>query len=328
MPKKPRTIPSRRRQRPTVLEVRVMSPRIAWIGFLRLVGRLTKFACILAVLIGIGWGVWQGIQRAFYHNPDFRLQVIDLNPNTAIDEVDLAKATGLDLTASLFDIDVKSIAEKLSALPEIASARAERHLPGKLVVRVVARVPQAWIATSSVAAEDTRHAGSLVVDRNGVAYPCPIRQIPDAENLPVILLPPSHDIVPGKTVGQPELARCVRLLESVRAADPDAIAGIESITQVNEWSLLLVTRQGTQATFAIGDHERQIANFRAAIDHSSREGYAIQTINLIPKHNIPITVRGGEEGAIPKATVIAQPAAKDARDGRRARDLDTLLNRN
>lgn len=329
MPKKPRTTQSRRRPRSTVLEVRVMSPRIAWLGFLRFVGRLTKLACILAVVTGIGWGIWQGIQRAFYHNPDFRLQVIDLNPNTAIDEVDLAEATGLDLTASLFDIDAKSIAEKLSALPEIASARAERHLPGKLVVRVVPRTPQAWIATSSVAAEDIRHAGSLVVDSGGIAYPCPVRQLPDAEKLPVIILPPSHDIDPGKVVGQPELAHCARLLEAVRTADPEAIAGIESITQVNEWSLLLVTRQGTQATFAIGDHERQIANFRAAIDHSSRKGYAIDTINLIPKHNIPITVRGGEAmEETPKATVIAQPAAKDARDGRRARDLDTLLNRN
>ena len=58
----------RRTQRANVLEVRVMSPRIAWFSFLKLAGTLTKFACILAVLAGMSWGVWQGNQD-FYKKP-------------------------------------------------------------------------------------------------------------------------------------------------------------------------------------------------------------------------------------------------------------------
>jgi hypothetical protein len=41
----------------------------------------------------------------------------------------------------------------------------------------------------------------------------------------------------------------------------------------------------------MGDHERQIRNLREAMDHSSIQGYVIETINLMPKHNVPITVR-------------------------------------
>ena len=48
------TTKSRRRARANVLEVRVMSPRIAWFSFLKLAGKLTKVACVLAVLAGIG----------------------------------------------------------------------------------------------------------------------------------------------------------------------------------------------------------------------------------------------------------------------------------
>ena len=61
------------------------------------------------MLTGIGWGVWRGIQHAFYKNPDFRLQVIDLNANPVIDELGVAAAAGIDLTAnpSLFDINVQ-----------------------------------------------------------------------------------------------------------------------------------------------------------------------------------------------------------------------------
>ena len=82
---KQKTTRNRRNNRQSVLEVRVMSPRIAWFGFVALLGRLVKVACVLAALGGIGWGIWRGVQHAFYQNPDFRLQVIDLNANHSID---------------------------------------------------------------------------------------------------------------------------------------------------------------------------------------------------------------------------------------------------
>ena len=95
---------NRRLQHRNVLEVRVMSPRIAWFGFLRFFGVLAKLACLAAVLTGIGWGVWRGIEYAFYENPDFSLRAIDLNPNPVIDEPGLVEFLGIDLAAdpSLF----------------------------------------------------------------------------------------------------------------------------------------------------------------------------------------------------------------------------------
>ena len=162
--KRQTTKPRRNQTRPRVLEVRVLSPRIAWFSFLKILGKLTKLACILAVITGIGWSVWQGIQRAFYENPDFRLQLIDLNTNPVIDEVGVVEAAGIDLTASLFEIDVTAVAENLKALPAIADARAERHLPGKLLVRVTPRLPQAWISTPESGLPSGRQAGAMLVD--------------------------------------------------------------------------------------------------------------------------------------------------------------------
>ncbi|MES2921160.1 MAG: FtsQ-type POTRA domain-containing protein [Verrucomicrobiota bacterium] len=325
---KPRTSKPRRRPRSQVLEVRVMSPRIAWFSFLTFAGSVAKLALILAAVAGIGWGVWQGIQRAFYKNPDFRLQVIDLNPNPAIDEVGLAEATGIDLTASLFDIDVDEVTAKLKALPEIADARAERHLPGKLVVRVTPRTPRAWISCPQAGLSETRRAGAMLVDFGSIAYPCPALQLESAMNLPVIKLPlsESHPIVAGQHAGHLELAHCFRLLDAACGIDPEAIHWIESVNQTNEWSLLLVTREGTSATFGLGDHDRQIRSLRAAMDHSSQKGYAIDTINLIPKHNIPITLRN--EAAAPKALPVSEPSGVEIREDRRSRDLKALLNSN
>lgn len=319
----------RRRSRSQVLEVRVMSPRIAWFGFLKFLGSLTKLACVLAAVVGIGWGVWQGIQRAFYQNPDFRLQVIDLNANPVIDEAGVAEAAEIDLTASLFEIDVDQVAAKLTTLPGIETAHAERHLPGKLLVRVTPRVPRAWISCPEAGLPEGRQAGGMLVDHDGTAYPCPAMQLESAAGLPMIRLPFSekHPIQSGMPVKHPQFQHCLRLLESAREADPDAIAWIESVEQVNSWSLRILTREGTAATFGLGDHARQIQSLRAAMDHSSQRGYSIATINLIPKHNIPITVRD-ESRVPPRAVPVAEPTQGEIQEGRRARDLSNLLHRN
>jgi hypothetical protein len=318
----------RRHSRSKVLEVRVMSPRIAWLGLLRLTGRTMKFALLLAVVSGIGWGVWQGIERAFYKNPDFQLKVIDLNSNSVIDEAGLAEIVGIDPPPSLFDIDMDGVTAKLKALPGIAEAKAERHLPGTLVVRVVARTPRAWVSCPEAGISELRHSGGLLVDRGSVAYPCPEMQLEAAMNLPIIHLPLSEKfpIAAGRSLGHPELVHCFRLLDSALAADPESIHWIDSVKQVNAWSLLLVTRQGTSSTFGLGDHERQIHNLRAAMDHSNQKGYTIDTINLIPQRNIPITLRN--EAPAPRAIPVAEPSAEEIRNDRRSRDLKTLINRN
>ncbi|MGL4398406.1 MAG: cell division protein FtsQ/DivIB [Luteolibacter sp.] len=317
-----------RHPRSQVLEVRVMSPRIAWLRFLGVLGGLTKYALVLAAVTGIGWGVWQGIQRAFYKNPDFQLKILDLNANPVIDEAGLAEMIGISPPPSLFDIDAAALAAKLKAMPGIAEARTERHLPGTLMVRVVARTPKAWIACPEAGLSDTRRSGGMLVDQTGVAYPCPELQLETAENLPMIQLSPSDEfpITAGQMIRHPEFVHCCRLLDSAAAADPDSLQWIDSVSQVNAWSLMLVTRQGTSSTFGLGDHERQIHSLRMAMDHSNQKGYAIATINLIPKHNIPITLR--TESPAPRAIPVAEPSPEEVREDRRTRDLKILLNSN
>lgn len=327
---KHKTTRNRRHSRQSVLEVRVMSPRIAWYGFLKLLGSLTKIACVIAALVGIGWGVWRGVQHAFYQNPDFNLTVIDLNPNPVIDELGVANICGIDLAAcpSLFEIDVQNAAEKLNAMPALTEARIERHLPGTLMVRVVPRSPKAWISCPDEGLGEVRRAGAMLVDHQGVAYPCPDMQLDSAAALPVIELPASaaHPVTVGEKIRNSSLDFCLQLLDAARAADPGAVQWIESIKQVNEWSLELVTRQGTSAIFSLGDHARQIESLRAALDHAGEKGYDIATINLIPKYNIPITLRDGV--APPRAIPVSLPDAAASGSDRRARDLSNLLNRN
>jgi hypothetical protein len=317
---------NRRQQHRNVLEVRVMSPRIAWLGFMRFFGVLAKLACLAAVLAGIGWGVWRGIQYAFHQNPDFALKVIDLNPNPVIDEAGLIDILNIDLAAfpSLFDINTGEASQKLRAHPAVTGARVERHLPGTLVVRIDVRTPMAWLRCEQDSQIIPRQANGMLVDGHGVAYRCPENQLEEAAALPVIEFPGATPAI-GRKAGHPTLDHCLRLLDAARTADPDAVRWIDSIRQANDWSLELITRQGTRATFGLGDHERQMQSLRDALDHAVTKGYVIETINLIPKYNIPITVP--DDSAPPRAIVVA-PAPGSEGQSRRERDLGNILNSN
>jgi len=325
--KKRHTSKVSRRAPGKVLEVRVMSPRIAWFGFLKFLGGLGKLACILALISLAGWGVWEGVQRAFYHNPDFRLQVIDLNENPAVDAAMLVEVANINLDGSLFELDVEAITATLNSLPQVASAHAERHLPDRLVVRVTAREARARIACEESGFPADASRETLLVDAEGYAYLCPAIQLKSAALLPVIHLQASEDapVAPGIRLHHPELQHAFRLLDAACAEDPEAVQWIESIERTKEWALTLRTRGGTAATFGTGDHARQFTNLRSALDHAARQGYRIATINLIPREHVPITILDETEAL--RAIAVPEPSPDGLPEDRQARDLNTLLNR-
>ncbi|BCU77756.1 FtsQ-type POTRA domain-containing protein [Luteolibacter sp. LG18] len=325
---KRRTTHSRQKSRMKRLEVRVMSPRIAWFGFLRACGKSAKLLVLLALLGALIYGGWYGVQRAFLRNPEFQLRQLSLNPNQALDEAGLVDAAGIDLHANLFKLDVEEMRARLAARPEIAAVSVERHLPSTLAVTVTARTPRAWVAVSGTEPTGIRRTGGLLVDATGVVYACPALQWQDARDLPVVMVPKKDEaaLATGATLSHPEVKRCFRLLDSAIAADPDATRWIDRIEQPNAWSMHLTTRSGTVATFGFDNQTRQIADFVTALDHASREGYGIATISLIPQRNIPITLR--EEPVPPRATPVPEPTREEIRNDRRSKDLKSLLNRN
>jgi hypothetical protein len=317
---------SRRHSAHRRLPVVVYSPRIAWFGFLKTLASLAKITAALAILAGIAWCVREGWTHAFQQNPEFRLKAIDLNPNPILDEAGLAEVSALNLTASIFEIDARTIEQRLRSLPGVIHATAERSLPGTLRVRITPRQPRAWISAHR---PTTRLPGQLLLDDTLVAYPCPERQWDLARHLPAIYLstPPELEANgSSKPLRSPELRHCLRLLDAASTFDPEAPRWIDSLRQANEWSLEMITRDGMSATFSLSDHPRQLENLRAALAHARRSGYEIATINLIPRENIPITTRNAEDA--PRAIPVEEPTpAPRVAEQRREADLRSLLGR-
>ncbi len=318
----------RHRHHVKVLKSEVMSPRIAWFNFLDFLKLLTKIAAVIAALLAVGYGVREAIQYTFHQNPDFRLQAIQLNTNDVIDESGLVEQLAIDLNSNIFDFDTDAMEQKLLKIPAIHTAKIERELPGTLVFHVVTRQPQAWIACSEEGLTTTRNIDQFLVDQNGYIYPCPEQQLELTVNLPIINVKtdPKHPIALGVTLKHPEFRRCTHLLDSFRTIFPNDIRIIETVYQTNPWSINLSTRSGTTATFGLDDHSRQLEYFTQALSHAQKKGYEIETINLIPKQNVPITISG--KTTPPRAIPVDEIPVTNNEESRRNNDLQSLLNRN
>jgi hypothetical protein len=290
--------------------------RIFLIRLLRWSFRMASVLLVLALLGLLGWGGKAVFDRAFYNNSDYRLQAIQLNPNEAINERDLIAITGLDPDANLFRIDIAEITRRLLEHPAIGDARVERQTPGTLIVNVTARNPRAWLAGAVDPSLPVRRPQALLVAEDDVVYPCPPLQFERARELPVIELAPSeeHPVTVGQALRHPELEACSRLIKLASDHGGQGIAWIESVKQANAWSLALTSRDGTVATFGLSDQERQLNYLYAAFDHAQRKGYKLDTINLIPRENVPFMV------SAPRAIVIDddEPAAPPSRSGPRS----------
>ena len=310
-------------KRSQILNVRVVTPRTVWFGIRRFLIRTAKVLCLLVLLVGIGYGTWIGLRHVFMENDDFRLQAIDLKPNTALDERRFVEVTGIDLNSSLFNLDTNQIEGKLMALPELTGAKVERHLPGTLQVTVSVRTPVAWVVRGPIPGTATAPPTRILADSQGIAYPCPLLQRELVASLPVILLnPTSPEPVPGKMIEAPEFRRCLRLINTALKTDPDATSWIGLVGQPNTWSLLLVTRDNLRATFALGDHQRQFADLMTARAHARSHGCRIENINLIPERNIPAIIT---QISPPRAIPITPAKQESPAKSRRQSDLRSLL---
>jgi len=314
--------------RPQVLQLRVRSVRIMWFETADWLKKLFKLVLIGGVVAGLVWAIGIGLRRAFLENEDFRISLIELNDNPVMDELRLVEMGGIDLNESIFSINVSELEGMLLGLPELAVADVERELPGTLRVRVQARVPVAWLEVPVHEVRGRDPESGLLVDPNGILFPCLGEMAGSTIELPVIVIkdPRQPEPLAGALCESPELLRGLAMLRLAKKVDGMPELGITRIEQSNEWSVVVETGDGIEAKFGLSGHDRQFDDLVRAHRHAESQGYRIATIDLIPERNIPITTLGSAPP--PRAIPVAEPDARPpAPPSRREQDMKALLNR-
>lgn len=301
-----------------------MSPRIFWFAVLKRLRSMARFAVTLSLVAGVAWAIHYGIRHGLLENEKFRIQTIHLTPNHAIDHRRLIEVAPIDLSRTLFHSSPSAIEDAVLALPEVASVSVRREFPGTLVVDVTAREPYAWISWPERHLLPRNPSHGLLVDQDGFAFPCPPALLNRALQLPVLQLGGDGPTpAAGATVDRSDFRHLLALYQATLAGLPGASQWIDILRQDSAWSIELISRDGTSASFGLGDHPRQVGDLRAALSHAHDRGQQIASIGLIPERNIPVVLRG-EALSQPTAPAATVPAVAP---DRRSRDLNNLLNR-
>lgn len=279
-----------------MLELRVSSPRIFVCDAIKMTARLFRFSVFALILVAFGVLLRVGYQKVFIENEDFALQEMPIMTIAGNEPVFLSKArvlqaTGIDPEASIFAFDVDEVEDMLAALPEVASVHVTRRLPGTLKIEVAERFPVAWLACPSLGIEERNPQTGLLVDSDGMAFPCETQILADyAANLPVVFSErlPEGAIVSGQKIDHEGLSYALEMAQNADALLDEGDLP-DWVMVRDELTLAMQTVGGTRCILSYFDQHDQLARLAKLSRHARGSGRQIATINLIPKRYVPVT---------------------------------------
>jgi len=284
-----------KKSRQRMLSLKVSSPRIVFLDFLKVGTKAVKYSLLVALMVGVGAILNFGWQKLFVENEEFTinelpLKTFDGKEPRFLSHERIVKKAGLDPQATIFAIDADELRAALEQLPELTSAKVSRRLPGTLKIEVAEREPVAWIACPALGIRERDRELGLLVDRDGIAFQCASDALwAFAQKLPVLTTSAadSEQIVERQPVSDKGLQYALKLIElsSSHLADDQRLMRIEIKDEI---ILEAKTIDGISLTFSFYDLERQVSDFSDILAHAQYSGRELKKINLIPRRFVPV----------------------------------------
>jgi cell division protein FtsQ len=283
---------NRRRNRDTVLDVKLRSDQVRarrarWLGL-----ALGSVACVLLVAL-IGWraGAW-ALNRLLFENPAFAIQQINVYTDGTIRLEHLRRWAGVQPGQNLLALDLARVRRDLELCSAIGAAIIERELPNRLAVRVYERRPIARVH-GIVRGPDGRGLKPVLyhIDAAGfVIAPLDprLRSEPfDATELPLLVGVAQADLLAGRRAESPQVKAALKLITEF---DRSPMVGLVTLKQVDVSAptvIHVVTGQGSEVTFALDQLERQMNRWRAVHDYGRHQHRVIAALDLSVADNTP-----------------------------------------
>ena len=303
------------------LHIKVTSPRIVMFEVMRGIGKSAKIVLALTLVGMIGWGAYLGAKHIFIDNEEYRLQEIKLETNGYIDHTRIVEVTGIDLEASIFAIDTDVIRDRMRALPEVTQCVVERRLPGTLLVTLTERRPVVWLK-SDQGEFPGKQKGGILVDEDGVTFPCEGALWETSRDLPVVTVrdPQPDAFEHGQKMKHSEAMRALHLVQVFSAGDVRENWMPSEVVILNNYSMQVLCNDGSRAVFGMYDHDRQLGDFITVRERAMTTRRVIEHVNLIPEKNIPVKF-GGEP-------LLVKPQKQPKSTTSNERDIESIEGRN
>jgi cell division protein FtsQ len=245
---------------------------------------------VLAMIVVVGVTVHIGLRmlvdRVLFNNPRYQLAKIDIEPAGHFSPRMIRQAAGLDLGENLWTLNLRQIAQDVETLPNVSSARVERHFPDRLDIHITERVPVVKIVGLDI---DLGTKETFYLDREGIVLKP--RDDDTAPPLPEIigLSPAQDELEPGMKLDEPNLSRALEIMDAIDHSRLHTSIDIGVIDLSNPLSITMTTRQEMKITFRLDYLDQQLQRLVQIVEYADSQGRTLQSVDLTPDFNVPVT---------------------------------------
>jgi len=300
------------------LVLNVTSPRIVFFQSLRAMRGMMKTALILLAVGSACWFGYQQIHDHFNNNEEFAIKHSKVtnfegNPTVVLPRLRVLEIAGVDLSGTIFSVDLDEAKRLLLERPEIEDVKVKRTLPNTIDIQIEERVPVAWLSCRELGLAGRSPHKGILLDDSGVSFLCEKDFWKAAKNLPVIQVSSSSqtEFPIGKKMRNADAERALSLVLKLREMKQQPWE-IDRVKVENFYTLHVISKDGVIAVFGMHDHGRQLYQLILAREHAMKNHKEIAWIDLRPKMNIPMHYKGG--GAVQQQSYTPKSEADDGLD--------------
>lgn len=268
--------------------------------------------CKIILLAGMAGGIWYGgrecLNKFFWRNPDYNLTNVEISDDGTLSREQILRVSGIREGENIFKVDLATARENLSQLPQVEHAELERMLPNKIAITIAERKPIAWLAAKG-SEDPTTSEDAFLIDRKGILIKSK-KQLSEYFHLPVIYGVSTDDLEAGQVVDTIEMKSAIDLLqlnaESTRFQ-------IRSIDLSKGYCMIVTNQSHMQITFGFDRVDAQLERLGRLMDYVETKNKIIQTANLMPERNVPVTFfQPSDEASADEAPAPPAPAKPKA----------------
>jgi cell division protein FtsQ len=245
-------------------------------------------ALVLAMIVIVGAGMHFGIafvlDRVLYNNPRYALHQIDVEPRDRFSPRLIRQAAGLEPGMNLWALNLHQISHDLEAIPNVATAKVERHFPDRLVITMTERVPVVKIEGLNI---DLNTKETFYLDRD--CYVIKPRADEPATPLPQVVGLSDAEVEPGTKLDRPMLTRALQILDGINNSQLRTVIDVTRINLANPLAITMETHQGLTLTFRTDYIDQQIQRLQEIVRYADDHQQTLATVDLTPDVNVPVT---------------------------------------
>jgi cell division protein FtsQ len=246
-------------------------------------------ALVLAMIVIVGTSLHFGIafvlDRVLYNNPRYALHQIDVEPRDRFSPRLIRQAAGLEPGMNLWALNLHQIAHDLEAIPNVASAKVERHFPDRVTISITERVPVVKIEGLNI---DLNTKETFYLDRD--CYVIKPRADEPPVPLPQVVGLTDAEVEPGTKLDRTILTRALQILDGIdHTGELRTVVDVTRIDLSNPLAITMETHQGMTITFRTDFIDQQLLRLQQIVDYADKQGRPLQTVDLTPDVNVPIT---------------------------------------